>query len=185
MYEKDGKRYPFEISEFYSVGLNSLKRVYTQHPKFNGNVRLIYELLFDHWNGDFGYAFPDQWELARESGQSVSSVKRNIKVLKELDLIEVSRSPIGRKNNVYYIKKPVSTIEEFYRKFPEIEKESRERIARIDAERDKAIEKWDKDEQAGEKYTQRNSFLTYANPSKHKEGEAVENGSLKDIEAWL
>src|SRR5699024_5817958 len=101
MYEKDGQKYPFKIEEFYSVGLNSLKRVYTQHPKFNGNVRLIYELLLDHWNGTYGYAFPDQWELARESGMSRRTVNRHIKTLEQLELVEIKRSPIGKNNNVY------------------------------------------------------------------------------------
>ena len=80
MYEKEGKKYPFNITEYYSPGLNSLKRIYTQHPKFNGNVRLIYELLFDHWNAEYGYAFPDQWQLAIDSGMSVSPVGRHLKV---------------------------------------------------------------------------------------------------------
>lgn len=141
--EKKAQQYPFKIDEYYSPGLNSLKRIYTQHPKFNGNTRLIYELLFDHWNAEYGYAFPDQWELARESGQSLSSVKRNLKVLKDLGLIEIRKSPIGRKNNVYYLKKPITSLEEFYRKFPDIEKEAKERIVKIDAERETAFKKWE------------------------------------------
>lgn len=184
MYEKDGKKYPFKIDEFYSVGLNSLKRVYTQHPKFNGNVRLIYELLLDHWNAEYGYAFPDQWELARESGQSLSSVKRNIKVLKDLDLIVVRKSPIGRKNNVYYLKKPVTSLDELYRKFPEIEEESKERIAKIDAEREEALEKWDEDEKKGAAYTRKESFSTVIYPKKKGEIEKV-NAELDELTEWL
>lgn len=145
--EREKAKYPFEIDEYYSPGLNSLKRIYTQHPKFNGNTRLIYELLFDHWNAEYGYAFPDQWELARESGQSLSSVKRNLKVLKDLGLIEIRKSPIGRKNNVYYLKKPITSLEEFYRKFPDIEKEAKERIDKIDAERETAFKKWEDGEE--------------------------------------
>src|SRR5699024_12794906 len=94
------KKYPFEITEYYSVGLNSLKRIYTQHPKFNGNTRLIYELLLDYWNADYGYAFPDQWQLAIDSGMSVSTVGRSISVLKELDLIRTEKSPRSEERRV-------------------------------------------------------------------------------------
>ena len=185
MYEKDGKNYPFKIDEYYSVGLNSLKRVYTQHPKFNGNVRLIYELLLDYWNADYGYAFPDQWELARESGQSLSSIKRNINILKDLELIEVKKSPVGKKNNVYYIKKPVTTLEEFYRKFPDIEEESKKRIAMIDAEMEKSLEEWGKDAKKGEAYTRRKSYSTVIYPPKTNEEEVDQGDDLKSVKLWL
>lgn len=138
------KKYPFLIDEYYSPSLNSLKRIYTQHPKFNGNVRLIYELLYDYWHPAYGYAFPDQWQLAIDSGLSLSSVKRCIKILEELDLIEVKKSPAGKKNNVYLIKKPVTTLEEFYKKFPEIEEESKERVEKIKEEKQKALQNWAK-----------------------------------------
>src|SRR5690625_5020832 len=144
--EKNQKKYPFEIDEYYSVGLNSLKRIYTQHPRFNGNVRLIYELLLDYWNPKWGYAFPDQWELAMESGLSRKSVINQLKRLEELDLIEIVRSPIGRNNNVYYLKKPVTTMEELYEKFPNIKEESEKRLRSIQAEKQKSIKRWDEDE---------------------------------------
>ncbi|WP_071460753.1 helix-turn-helix domain-containing protein [Bacillus massilinigeriensis] len=114
------KKYPFKIEEYYSPGLTSLKRVYTQHPKFNGNVRLIYELLFDYWNPNYGYAFPTLWQLSADSGLGEATVERCIKVLIQLDLIEKKRSSVAQ-NNVYFIKKPVATIEELIAKFPEVE----------------------------------------------------------------
>src|SRR5690606_10456020 len=99
---------------------NSLKRIYTQHPKFNGNVRLVYEVLLDYWNAEYGYAFPDQWELALITGMSKSSIKNYLRVLQELELIEVGKSNIGNKlNNVYYIKQPINNLDEFFKKFPE------------------------------------------------------------------
>jgi DNA-binding transcriptional regulator YhcF (GntR family) len=132
MGEKREKEYPFKITEYYSPGLNSLKRIYTQHPDFNGNVRLIYELLFDHWNPDYGYAFPTIWQLAEESGLGEATVKRCIKTLEKLDLIEKRRSSVAQ-NNIYIVKKPVRTIEELKAKFPEVEPYMNERIAKIKA----------------------------------------------------
>lgn len=133
MGEKE-RSYPIKINEYYSPGLNSLKRVYTQHPKFNGNVRLIYELLFDYWNEDYGYAFPTIWQLSEDSGQGESTVKRCIQTLVELDLIEKRKSPIANaQNNIYIVKKPVTTVKELIAKFPEIEEAVNKRIAGIRA----------------------------------------------------
>lgn len=188
MSEETKKKYPFEIDEYYSVGLNSLKRIYTQHPKFNGNVRLIYELLLDHWNAEFGYAFPDQWELAIESGISVSTVGRSIKVLKDLELITVRRSPIGKNNNVYYINKPINNIEEFYRKFPEIEEEARKRIAEIEADKQASMDKWKDDEKKGKPHTKKRTF--YIPPKaekqpKKEEGSEKKGADFRELEEWL
>src|SRR5690625_48597 len=185
MYEKDGKRYPFEISEFYSVGLNSLKRIYTQHPKFNGNVRLIYELLFDYWNAEYGYAFPDQWQLAIDSGMSVSSVGRHLKVLEELELIKKGKSPTGHVNNVYYIKKPIDNITEFYERFPEVEKKARERIEKIKAEKEKKLEQWSKnDKKAGNKVKPGDKFTAIIEPKKEGKEESAEE-SYGKLSEWL
>lgn len=131
MGEKESK-FPFQISEYYSPGLNSLKRIYTQHPDFNGNVRLIYELLFDFWNPQYGYAFPTIWQLAEESGMGEATVKRCVSTLVELDLIEKKKSSVAQ-NNVYFIKKPVTTIEELIAKFPEVEEYRNKRLATIKA----------------------------------------------------
>lgn len=121
------KKYPFDIDEYYSPGLTSLKRIYTQHPKFNGNVRLIYDLLFDYWNPNYGYAFPTLWQLSADSGLSEATVERCIKVLITLELIEKKRSSVAQ-NNVYFIKKPVGTIDEFIAKFPEVKEYRQQRL---------------------------------------------------------
>lgn len=126
----ENAKYPFQIDEYYSPGLNSLKRIYTQHPDFNGNTRLIYELLFDHWNAKYEYAFPTVPQLAVESGLSESTVKRCIAVLVKLELIEKKPSQVAQ-NNVYIVKKPVTSIEQFIDKFPEVEAHMQQRIAKI------------------------------------------------------
>lgn len=138
MNDEKSTKYPFSITEYYSPGLNSLKRIYTQHPKFNGNTRLIYELLFDHWNAEKGYGWPTIYELARESGLSISCVKTQIRTLLELELIRKEKTSVnGRLNDVYYVLQPVSSIEEFYAKFPDIKAKAEERIERINAEEKK------------------------------------------------
>lgn len=129
------KKYPFEIKEdYYSPGLNSLKRLYTRHPKFNANTRLIYELLFDYWSADHGYAFPTIAQLRLDSDLSKGGVTKQIDTLVELDLVEKRPSPIGhRKNNVYIVKAPLANEKEFYARFPEAQahfEALRERVAK-------------------------------------------------------
>jgi DNA-binding MarR family transcriptional regulator len=141
--KNEAKKYPYEINEYYSPGLNSLKRIYTKHPKFNGNTRLIYELIFDYWNEQYGYAFPTHYDLARDSGISVASVKTQIKTLTQLDLLQPKKADVnGRKNNVYLVKQPVRTIDEFYRKFPEIRNQAVEKLRKIDAEEQSDKSRW-------------------------------------------
>lgn len=141
--KNEAKKYPYEINEYYSPGLNSLKRIYTKHPKFNGNTRLIYELIFDYWNDQYGYAFPTQYDLARDSGLSVASVKTQIKTLTQLDLLQPKKADVnGRKNNVYIVKQPVRAIDEFYRKFPEVRDQAVEKLRKIDAEEQSDKSRW-------------------------------------------
>jgi hypothetical protein len=126
------QKYPYEITEHYIPSPNSLRRIYTQHKSFNGNCLLIYELLFDYWNADYGYAFPNIWQLATDSGLGESTVKRCIGTLEYLELIKKKRSKIAA-NNVYVFNKPVKTIEELIAKFPEVEKHREERLAKLKA----------------------------------------------------
>lgn len=137
---EEKEKYPFKITEHYSPGLNSLKRIYTQHPRFGGNERLIYELLFDYWNSDYGYAFPTVNQLAADSGLSESTVLRCLKTLIELRLIRKERSNVSQ-NNVYYVNKPVSTIEELIRLFPEVEAYREVRLAKLEEREARSMER--------------------------------------------
>lgn len=121
--------YKIEKGEHYIPSLYALTCIYTQHPKFNGNVKLIYDILFDMYNREYGYAFPTFNQLAQYSGLSVKSCKNHVKVLRELDLVEVT--PSKKNNNTYVVKKPVQTFEQFYARFPEIEAQAKERIERL------------------------------------------------------
>lgn len=119
-----------EKGEHYIPSLSSLHRVYTQHPNFKPSTKLVYELLFDYWNPNYGYAFPTIRQLERDSGLGGSTIKRQIETLVELDLVEKRRSRTYG-NNVYLVKKPVQTLEQLYEKFPGIEEEAKKRLARI------------------------------------------------------
>lgn len=139
------KKYPYQISEHYIPSPNSLRRIYTNHPKYNGNVLLIYELLFDYWNADYGYAFPTVWKLAEDSGLGEATVKRCIQTLVGLDLIKKQRSQVAN-NNVYTFKKPIESIEELIAKFPEVEEYRQSRLAKIRESEAKSKSRWSKNE---------------------------------------
>lgn len=143
------KNYPYQIKEHYIPSLNSLRRIYTQHPKYNGNVLLIYELLFDYWNPKYGYAFPTIWDLSRDSGLGESTVKRCLTVLGELDLIKKKRSKVAN-NNVYEFNKPVETLEELITKFPEVEEYHRRRTGSIDERERVSKSRWSNKQQEEE-----------------------------------
>src|SRR5690625_534120 len=130
---ESNKEYPFEIEgDYYSPAFNSLKRIYVHHPEFNATTRLVYDLLFDYWNPEYGYAFPTHYDLARAGGISVGTVANHIKRLTELDLIEQKKSPYGNKrNNVYYIKKPINSLEEFFDRFPEARERYYENMEKV------------------------------------------------------
>ncbi len=144
------QNYPFEIEGgvHYVPSFNALNRVYTQHPEFKANTKLIYELLFDYYNPDYGYAFPTYRQLERDSGLSISTVKRQVKVLEQLELIEIGRSSYG--NNVYVVKPPLQTIEELFAKFPEIEQKAKERLAKIEQEEEQEKSRRKKASEKGE-----------------------------------
>ncbi|WP_411953589.1 helix-turn-helix domain-containing protein [Alkalibacillus sp. S2W] len=123
---------PYEIKtgEHYIPSMNALNRIYSQHPDFKPATKLIYELLFDYWNPKYGYAFPTMRQLERDSGLGYSTVEQQIRTLIKLNLIEKERSA-KHGNNVYYVKKPVNSLEQLYEKFPDIRDKSEERLQKI------------------------------------------------------
>ncbi|PBB05743.1 helix-turn-helix domain-containing protein [Salimicrobium humidisoli] len=124
--------YPFQVDEHYALSLNSMNRVYTKHPDFKPGMKLIYELLFDYYNPHYGYAFPTIPQLERDSMLGNATVKRHLRALEKLDLIERRKSPTHG-NNVYVVKKPVTTLEGLYAKFPEIQTDVEKRLEKIEA----------------------------------------------------
>ena len=102
-----------------------------------------------------------------------------------MELIEKGKSPTGHGNNVYYIKKPIDNITEFYEKFPDIEKKARERIEKIEAEKAKKLEQWSKnDKKAGNKVKPGDKFTAIIEPKKEgKEANAEE--SYGKLSEWL
>jgi biotin operon repressor len=76
------------------------------HPNKGVNAKLVYQNLLSHADKDTGIAFPSQEQIAKETGISISSVRRAIKQLVKHGLVVVTRrrDPKGKwLHNVYHL----------------------------------------------------------------------------------
>jgi len=97
---------------------NELFQLYTRIPGFNGDHALMYVVLSNYLNEDYGYAFPDQDELSSLLNCGINKVGRLAKKLEEVGLIEYKRRYAGG-NYVYFVKEPIRDERLFYEVFPE------------------------------------------------------------------
>lgn len=112
------ERKPFEPARDFTKVPNAIYRLYTRLPDFKAEHALLYMYLSSQYNADYGYAFPDTWDIAialNISERSVSGVKS---VLVKRGLIEISRHP-SFGNDVYFINAPITDEAEFHARFPE------------------------------------------------------------------
>lgn len=110
--------YPFEIANDFTKSPNCLRKLYSYYPEFTGNTIVVYEILLARYNSQMGYAWPTIWQIALESAQSESGVKRQLRILKKVGLLAVGKSEVAR-NNTYVPLAPISDEHEFWRKYPE------------------------------------------------------------------
>ena len=89
----------------------------------------VYCYLCDKWNGQLNYAFPSLETIARETGISISTVKRAIKGLEQTGLIKVFKVK-DYCNNSYRIYFPIITKNEIEEQLAEEEKQMQEEIDR-------------------------------------------------------
>lgn len=99
---------------------NELFQLYTKIPGFNGEHALMYALLTSYHNEEYGYAFPDQYELKLRLNCGINKVGRLAKKLREVELIDYQRRGSGG-NYVYFVKQPIKDPQAFYERFPEAE----------------------------------------------------------------
>lgn len=97
---------------------NEIFQLYTQIPGFTGEHALMYAVLTSYYNDEYGYAFPDQYELKLRLNCGINKVGRLAKKLKDVGLIDYRRKYSGG-NYVYYVKQPIKDAQLFYERFPE------------------------------------------------------------------
>ena len=104
---------------------NELYQLYTRLPGFNGNHVLLYAILTSYHNDEYGYAFPDQDELALCMNCHPNTVGRIAAKLSDVGLVEYKRRYAGG-NYVYYVKPPINDRRSFFEMFPEARRDKGE-----------------------------------------------------------
>lgn len=125
------KALPFKNKVGFTGLPNEIFDIYVSHPKFTGNCVLVYMYLLHKYNGEQGYAWPTQDQIADATFLSRRQVIRIISVLESVGLIRtLYNSDYG--NNAYVPLKPISSLDVFEATFPEaIENRAKFEAARV------------------------------------------------------
>lgn len=130
---------PFEPTTDYTKIHNALYRFYTRLPDFKPDHALLYIVLMSYWNAEFGYAFPTKVDLALMLNCGINKPARLTKVLEKYGLVTCvprDRSLFGS-NDIYYVYEPITTLADFYDKYPEAEQNYKERFQRLNSRNEK------------------------------------------------
>lgn len=130
----ENKRAHFEPTADFTKVHNAIFRLYTKLPDFKADHALCYVYLTAQHNDDYGYAFPDTWDiaLALNCGErKIADIKR---VLAKYGLIETRRHPTFG-NDVYFVYAPITDEAEFYDRYPEARANYEERKSSFDKRR--------------------------------------------------
>lgn len=127
--KQTGKAVPFPVKRGWVGVPNSIYTVYSKHPGMNWRDAAVYAYLLINHNDKYDYAYPSQVKMAIDLGVSLPTIKRSVKSLSDLDLIEIVYSS-KYNGNQYYFNPVCETIEELVGKFPGI----KEHVAKLDAQ---------------------------------------------------
>lgn len=64
----------------------------------NDSVLMLYQLIIDFYNVEEKKAFPSQYRLAMQTGKSLRTIINNLKVLRQVGLIQVKKTGSGSNN---------------------------------------------------------------------------------------
>lgn len=109
---------PFEPAADYTKVHNAMFRLYTRLPDFKADHAQLYTFLMSQYNTDYGYAFPDTYDIAMALNCGERTVTGVKQVLVKYGLIEIQRHPTFG-NDVYFVKAPITDEVAFYAKHPE------------------------------------------------------------------
>lgn len=143
--EKQSGGKPFEPTRDFTKVPNAIYRLYTRLPDFKAEHALLYMYLSSQFNVEYGYAFPDTWDIALTLNCSERTVSKVKAVLVERGLIECLRHPTYG-NDVYLVNAPITDEDQFYATFPEAlaheqaQKEAHSKRRETGAERKRAFD---------------------------------------------
>lgn len=93
------------------IPLPSNSRHYVHHDRINADKLFLYALIIDHYNPEYGYAFPSIEKLAVKYGKAPDTTSGHIDDLKEVGLIDFPEKG-------YYIPLVPLGEDEFFTAFP-------------------------------------------------------------------
>jgi DNA-binding transcriptional ArsR family regulator len=93
------------------VPLPSDSRHYIHHDRVNADKLFLYALIIDHYNPEYGYAFPSIEKLAVKYGKAPDTTSSHIDDLKEAGLINFPEKG-------FYVPLIPLGEEEFYKTYP-------------------------------------------------------------------
>ncbi|PFS24376.1 hypothetical protein COK46_01820 [Bacillus thuringiensis] len=124
---------PFAPESNYTEVHNALFTLYTKLPDFRTDHIVMYTVLMNLYNVEYGYAFPTNAELALRLNCGINKPTQIAKVLEKYGLIRFEprdRSKFAS-NNVYYVYAPITDASKFEDKYSEAITLYKERETRI------------------------------------------------------
>ncbi|WP_255446066.1 MULTISPECIES: helix-turn-helix domain-containing protein [Bacillus cereus group] len=108
----------------------------------NDSVLMLYQLIIDFYNVEEKKAFPSQYRLAMQTGKSLRTIVNNLKVLREVGLIQIKKTGNGS-NNEYRPLLPLPPAQLFER-YPKALKKliKQNKIVADIRQRDEKRRKW-------------------------------------------
>ncbi|RDV26273.1 hypothetical protein [Lysinibacillus capsici] len=114
------KALPYECDSGWVAIQNEALTLYTLHPKFNGNVFMVYAYLLKNFNHREGRSYPSYMNMSMSLGIRENTIRKCVEVLSNLDMIEVHRLGGKKRYSYYYTFKPLINDEDtFFDRFPE------------------------------------------------------------------
>lgn len=84
--------------EFIKMPTDLRYYAYMSEYGVNDSVLMLYQLIIDFYNVDQRKAFPSQYRLAMQTGKSLRTIINNLKVLRQVGLIQIKKTGSGSNN---------------------------------------------------------------------------------------
>jgi len=111
-----------------------LMKAYQYLPGFDADAVLVYLLIVDLYNENYGYAFPTLYNISIQLNMKNHRRDKALKTLEKYGLIETWKMDSG--NKVYIPKEPLP-LEELVNQYPEVLSNYEKLLKQIDEQREK------------------------------------------------
>lgn len=145
-----------------------LMKAYQYLPGFDADAVLVYLLIVDLYNEQYGYAFPTQYSISIQLNMKRHKRDKALKTLEKYGLIETWKMDSG--NKVYIPKEPLP-LEELVNQYPEVLSNYEKLLKQIDEqkERDKKNKQKVRNKKQQKKQAQRKEEKPIPKPTTREE----------------